>query len=767
MDGVAEVASIRSSRSSESIGSEISGIECPVNDTRTLQIGRLREEIAMIHEPKTSMLVRVRGILRFMRGPGGPWIRSSFASFLFGSVIILNAVFIGIETDLNREDVEHNAPKIFWFVAESCFLAIFIIELLLRLCADGLSMFLDLWNVFDLIIVLVGVVDTWVMEVFFSDANAADNLQTLMVFRLLRLVRIARVLRILRLLRFVRELLLLVQGIFGALKALGWAGLLISIVLYVSAVIATEIMRMEYGELGAGGITEYFDPDIKRWFGSVGNSLLTLSQLMTLEGWPDIIRKTVLDHDKYYLLVFFIPFLCFTNFALLNVVTAVMVEKVFKFSEDEKVQQARGFRKERKAAIQKISKLFTRLDSNGDGNLTIVEMKRAMDSTADGAMKQFQELGIAKHDIETLFSCLDVDSNGELSVAEFIEGCLRMHGVASSKDLLRIQYDVHRTRKALNIRKLTRHMAWNTSCLQSEMKSGKGQKKAGKDKQARGHPKGPRKYASPSVTKPPSPSTSVATAGGVLSVPMAPSPLVMQPEPCEATIVVTSGSEASADAMGAAVTTLGNVALSPKTSSPNSVASGPVPSPGLSSLAAVSGSSDLGATLLLEAQRLLADVLHEQRQTRGLLSALGSEMVQLRTLVTEDLGGQEVPWETAKVGGHGIAVKTRQDNGRHQSVVDVGLTQSVLNMRSCLLHAVSNVRSRRQPPPSLRDNPADMDDEEGSSDGSSDEDTTSESSSDEDDYSLDDEDNSDDSGSSEDYSQSDGSSGSSSDAEAT
>merc|ERR1719277_1599781 len=92
-------------------------------------------------------------------------------------------------------------------------------------------------------------------------------------------------------------------------------------------------------------------------------------------------------------------------------------------------------------------------------------MKRACDAFPI-ALKQFQELGIAKHDIDTLFSCLDIDANGELSVAEFVEGCLRMHGSATSKDLLRIQYDVHRTRKALDIKKLTKHMSFSSWCLQ-------------------------------------------------------------------------------------------------------------------------------------------------------------------------------------------------------------------------------------------------------------------------------------------------------------
>jgi len=195
---------------------------------------------------------------------------------------------------------------------------------------------------------------------------------------------------------------------------------------------------------------------------------------MTLEGWPKIVRKVAIDSGRAWLLLFFLPFICCTNFALLNVVTAVMVEKVFEFAEDEKVNEAKRSHKDRKIAIQKICKLFACIDEDQNGSLSIQELKHAV--TAESCTRQFQELGIAKHDIDSLFQCIDVDGNGELSTLEFIEGCLRMHGHATSKDLLRIQYDVHRTRSKLDfhLKRLTRLMTWSSICLQSDFEANHG-----------------------------------------------------------------------------------------------------------------------------------------------------------------------------------------------------------------------------------------------------------------------------------------------------
>jgi len=442
-------------------------------DTRARALHRLQRDLSFLNAKRTKK-ERFQAFMVTTFGTAAPghkehWIRTPGANSLFGLVIMVNAAFIGVETDFNGPEAESRVDSSFWFGLETAFLVIFMSELVLRFRADRCRMFTDGWNVFDTAIVLLGVVDTWILvAVFPSSSDMQSDLQTLTLFRLGRLVRIARILRVLRLLRFIRELLLLVKGLLGALKALIWAFLLIMMVLYLAAVFATEL-------IGHGNEA---DPQLHLWFGSVGSSILTLSQLMTLEGWPQIVRYTAIDSGKVWLLFFFLSFLCCTNFALLNVVTAVMVEKVFEFAQDEKMQEAKRAHKDRAHAIKKIEKLFVSVDKDASGSITTKELKEGV--LHSEVTKQFQELGIAKHDINTLFECLDVDGNGELSVAEFIEGCLRMHGPASSKDLLRIQYDVHRTRKSLDIKKLTRHMTWSALCLHKDFTKSMNDSRGGK-----------------------------------------------------------------------------------------------------------------------------------------------------------------------------------------------------------------------------------------------------------------------------------------------
>jgi hypothetical protein len=77
------------------------------------------------------------------------------------------------------------------------------------------------------------------------------------------------------------------------------------------------------------------------------------------------------------------------------------------------------------------------------------EFREALQDQA--VVQQFLELGIAKYEADDFFACLDLDGNEELSVTEFVEGCLRVHGSAQSKHLLQVQYDINRARDTFRI----------------------------------------------------------------------------------------------------------------------------------------------------------------------------------------------------------------------------------------------------------------------------------------------------------------------------
>merc|ERR1719236_160729 len=115
------------------------------------------------------------------------------------------------------------------------------------------------------------------------------------------------------------------------MRALFWAVALIVLLLYICAVFINRLLGDKED------VSERHQEQVDLWFGTVGRSLFTLFQLMTLEDWPTIVR-TCMEFDSL-LWLFFIPFLVSTHYTLLNLVTAVVVENVLVISQKEQLAE--------------------------------------------------------------------------------------------------------------------------------------------------------------------------------------------------------------------------------------------------------------------------------------------------------------------------------------------------------------------------------------------------------------------------------------------
>lgn len=153
------------------------------------------------------------------------------------------------------------------------------------------------------------------------------------------------------------------------------------------------------------------------------------------------------QQESAHCVVFLLPFLMFTNFALVNLVTAVVVEQVFAIAQKEAMKEAQSQERERCRTMRKLKQLFDDMDDDGNGMLDIDEFYTALQNPL--VLQQFMQLGIAKYEAADLFECLDVDGHRELSVEEFIDGCFRTQGTSKAKHLLQVHYDLHRSRKVL------------------------------------------------------------------------------------------------------------------------------------------------------------------------------------------------------------------------------------------------------------------------------------------------------------------------------
>ncbi|CAJ1453833.1 unnamed protein product, partial [Effrenium voratum] len=174
-----------------------------------------------------------------------------FDTFL-GLIIIANAVNIGIDISLQQEGKDTWIPGLF----EDVFLAVYTVELIMRLFVDCRGALRDPWVRFDLFLVSTGVFSQWILEAFFVSVSEVHVLLMLRVARLLRLAKTVRFL-----MRF-RELWMLVQGLANSAYTMVYTILLLFVVLYCFACLILQLLykhpMLEQDEAFATTVRENF-----------------------------------------------------------------------------------------------------------------------------------------------------------------------------------------------------------------------------------------------------------------------------------------------------------------------------------------------------------------------------------------------------------------------------------------------------------------------------------------------------------------------------
>ena len=75
----------------------------------------------------------------------------------------------------------------------------------------------------------------------------------------------------------------------------------------------------------------FFGESFPDWFGSIGKSLFTLFQIMTLESWSmGIVRPVMEAHPKAW--AFFVPFIILATFTILNLFIGIIVSTMQELS---------------------------------------------------------------------------------------------------------------------------------------------------------------------------------------------------------------------------------------------------------------------------------------------------------------------------------------------------------------------------------------------------------------------------------------------------
>ena len=236
-------------------------------------------------------------------------------------VILFNAVILGMETS---GTIMATAGDVIVALDTLC-LTVFVVEILLKLYAHRWNFWRSGWNVFDFVIVGVALI---------PGSGAFTVLRALRILRLLRVVSVTPSLR------------RVVEGFLRALPGMGSVFLLMGMIFYIGAVMATKL----------------FQESFPQWFGSIGASAYSLFQIMTLESWSMGIVRPVMEVYPHAW-AFFVPFIMMTTFAVVNLLVGLIVNSMQDAHHEEDTIKTDAYRDE---VLRRLEAIEARLSRRGD-----------------------------------------------------------------------------------------------------------------------------------------------------------------------------------------------------------------------------------------------------------------------------------------------------------------------------------------------------------------------------------------------------------------
>jgi voltage-gated sodium channel len=229
-------------------------------------------------------------LLTALRARVIPVVEARLTQKIIIALILLNALTLGLETSVTA--MAFAGPVL--VTVDRLILAIFTLEVLAKMFAYGLRFWGNPWNVFDFLVVGIALVP------------GTGPFSVLRVLRLLRLVSM------------VPKLRFIVEALLRAIPGIGSILGLLMLVFYVFAIIATGLFRESHPE----------------WFGTLGASMYTLFQIMTLESWSMGISRPVMEEHPWAW-AFFVPFILIATFTVLNLFIAIIVDAMQRMHEHQ------------------------------------------------------------------------------------------------------------------------------------------------------------------------------------------------------------------------------------------------------------------------------------------------------------------------------------------------------------------------------------------------------------------------------------------------
>jgi len=355
------------------------------------------------------------------------------------AVIIFNSMYVAYVADFAIKNVGTTESP--WMLyCEYFFVIFYLLELTLRIVVHRLYFLIgeDLkWNFFDLFLVCLSLFD------FLLNSLEGENDGTNIGFmRMLRLLKLARILRTLRVMKVFRELAMVLESFRKCLTSLFWSLVMVSFCLYVFSLIFVQAVAnfMAEARQFERDIGEIMEGDFLNHFGGVLQCMLSL--YMSITGGNDwALYYNIIKYlgPEYALSYLFFTF--FFAFALFNILTAIFVEKAIIAAKPESEEMIINARRKAVQDVEQLKKLSDFIDVDCTGTISWQEFEESMSN--ESMIAYLASVGLEVHDMEMFFQIIGGSKTTELSISDFIEGCMMVKGNATSLDMQRTSCEIN------------------------------------------------------------------------------------------------------------------------------------------------------------------------------------------------------------------------------------------------------------------------------------------------------------------------------------
>ena len=263
----------------------------------------------------------------------GRLVNSLWFEYFIIAVIIANGVVLGLETS----PVLHRLYGDWLNLGHQVALGVFIAEAAFKMLALSprfLRYFRDGWNVFDFLVIVFALVPA--------------------TGQFAMIARLARLLRVVRLISAIKDLRLIVAALVRSIPSVGHVIMLMSIVVYIYAIIGYHLFN---------------EHDPANWR-NLGVSVLTLFNIITLEGWTEIMSIAMQKHPLAW--IYFVSFVIIGTFVVINLFIAIIINNLDEAKRERLEEMASPVSREEllreiRATQASLRRLEDRLDQDDRG----------------------------------------------------------------------------------------------------------------------------------------------------------------------------------------------------------------------------------------------------------------------------------------------------------------------------------------------------------------------------------------------------------------